>query len=76
MMKAVVVLVALGFILSAILSWIFDITPQGVKRTADISPDEAVDIVRQLEAQAPARIRPRLFSRIDLRGTGRQNQSD
>ena len=52
MMKAVVVLVALGFILSAILSWIFDITPQGIKRTADISPDEAVDVVRQLGAQA------------------------
>jgi hypothetical protein len=52
MMKAVVVFLALGFILSAILSWVFDITPQGIKRTADISPDEAVDIVRQLEAQA------------------------
>jgi hypothetical protein len=52
MMKAVVVLLALGFVLSAILSWIFDITPQGIKRTADISPDEAVDIIRQLEAQA------------------------
>ena len=52
MMKAVVAILALGFILSAILSWIFDITPQGIKRTADISPDEAVGIVRQLEAQA------------------------
>ena len=52
MMKAVVMFLALGFILSAILSWVFDITPQGIKRTADISPDEAVDIVRQLEAQA------------------------
>ena len=52
MMKAVVVLLALGFVLSTVLSWIFDITPQGIKRTADISPDEAVDIVRQLEAQA------------------------
>ena len=50
MMKAVVVFLALGFILSAILSWVFDITPQGIKRTADVSPD--VDIVRQLEAQA------------------------
>jgi len=52
MMKAVVGLLAAGFILSAILSWIFDITPQGIKRTADISPDNAVDIVRQLEAHA------------------------
>src|SRR5262245_2233012 len=52
MMKGVVVLLALGFILSAILAWVFEITPQGIKRTTDISPDEAVDIVRQLEAQA------------------------
>ena len=52
MMKGVVVLLALGLIFSAILSWIFDITPQGITRTADFSPDEAVDIVRQLEAQA------------------------
>ena len=52
LMKAVVVFLALGFIVSAILSWVFDITPQGIKRTANISPDEAIDIVRQLEAQA------------------------
>jgi len=52
MMKAVVVFLALGFVVSAILSWIFDITPQGIRRTADISPDQAVDIVRQLEAKA------------------------
>ena len=52
MMKAVVVLLALGFVFSAILSWVFDITPQGIKRTADFSPNEAADIVWQLEAQA------------------------
>jgi len=52
MMKAIVVFLALGFILSAILAWVFDITPQGIRRTADISPDEAVEIVRQLEAHA------------------------
>jgi hypothetical protein len=52
LMKAVVVFLALGFVVSTILSWVFDITPQGIKRTADISPDEAVDIVRQLETQA------------------------
>jgi hypothetical protein len=52
MMKAVVGFLALGFVLSSILSWVFDITPQGIKRTADISPGEAVDIVRRLEAQA------------------------
>jgi hypothetical protein len=51
MMKAVVVLLAFGFVFSAILSWVFDITPQGIKRTADFSPDEAIDVVRQLDAQ-------------------------
>jgi hypothetical protein len=52
MMKGVVAVLGLGFIFSAILSWIFDITPQGIKRTVDNSPDEAIDIVRQLESQA------------------------
>src|SRR5215469_14706147 len=52
MMRGVVVFLALGFIVSAILSWVLDITPQGIKRTADISPDETVDTVRQLQAQA------------------------
>ena len=52
MMKTVVVFLALGFVPSAILSWVFDITPQGIKRTADISLDEQVNIIKQLEAQA------------------------
>jgi hypothetical protein len=51
MMRAVVVFLALGFVVAAILSWIFDLTPQGIKRTADISPDDTADIVRHLEVQ-------------------------
>jgi hypothetical protein len=31
---------------------VFDITPQRIKRTADNSPDEALVILRELEAQA------------------------
>jgi hypothetical protein len=52
MMKTFVVFLAVGFIPSSILSWVFDITPEGIKRTAEISRVEAVDIVRQLEVQA------------------------
>jgi hypothetical protein len=52
MMRGVVAFLALGFIVSAILAWVFDITPQGIKRTPDVSQDETVDIVRQLEARA------------------------
>ena len=51
-MRAFIVLLALGFILSVIISWAFEMTPEGLKRTADISPVAAPDIVRQLQEQA------------------------
>ena len=40
-MKAFVVLLALGFILAVFISWAFEMTPEGMKRTADISPGAA-----------------------------------
>src|SRR5215831_1312104 len=39
-MKALVVLLALGFILAVFISWAFEMTPEGMKRTADVSSDE------------------------------------
>ena len=51
-MRAFIVFLALGFILSVIISWAFEMTPDGLKRTADILPDETTDIVRKLQAQA------------------------
>src|SRR5215831_6760973 len=39
-MKALVVLLALGFILAVFISWAFEMTPEGMKRTADVSFDE------------------------------------
>jgi len=39
-MKAFVVLLALGFVLAVFISWAFEITPEGMKRTADVSADE------------------------------------
>ena len=51
-MRALIVFLALGFILSVIISWAFEMTPDGLKRTADILPDETPDIIRQLQAQA------------------------
>jgi hypothetical protein len=52
MMKAFVVLLGLGFILAMIIAWIFEMTPEGIKRTDDISKRESPGIRRQLEAQA------------------------
>lgn len=69
-MRGVVVFLALGFVVSAVLSWVFDITPQGIKRTADFSPDEAVDIVRQLEAQVRQEFVRGYLSALIYAGTG------
>jgi len=52
LVRSIVVLIALGFPIALVLAWLFELTPDGLKRTADISPDEVPDIVRQLEAQA------------------------
>jgi serine/threonine-protein kinase len=39
-MKAFVVILALGFVLAVSISWAFEMTPEGMKRTADVSVDE------------------------------------
>jgi TolB-like protein/cytochrome c-type biogenesis protein CcmH/NrfG len=39
-MKAFVVFLALGFVLALMISWAFEMTPEGMKRTAEVSPDE------------------------------------
>jgi serine/threonine-protein kinase len=39
-MKALVVIIALGFILALSISWAFEMTPEGMKRTENLSPDE------------------------------------
>src|SRR4030095_15664327 len=41
-MKALVVFLALGFIFALIISWSFEMTPEGMKRTADVTPGEVV----------------------------------
>jgi len=41
-MTAFIGLLALGFILAVIISWSFEITPEGMKRTADVTPGESL----------------------------------
>lgn len=40
--RLVVLLLALGFPIAVILAWAFELTPQGIKRTEDVSPNESV----------------------------------
>src|SRR5437867_5045652 len=42
MLGTFIVFLALGFILAVIISWAFEMTPEGMKRTADITPDEVL----------------------------------
>jgi TolB-like protein/Flp pilus assembly protein TadD len=44
--KLIVVLIVLGFPVAVFLSWVFDITPEGIKRTADLPEEHS----RPLEA--------------------------
>src|SRR5437762_11312023 len=39
MLPAFIVFVAFGFIITVVISWNFEITPEGMKRTADITQD-------------------------------------
>src|SRR5882724_12564991 len=42
MLSTLIVFLALGFILAVFISWAFEMTPEGMKRTADISPGEVI----------------------------------
>jgi TolB-like protein len=39
---AVVVLVLVGFPIALVISWAFEMTPEGMKRTENVSPDEVI----------------------------------
>ena len=39
---AVVVLTLIGFPIALVIAWAFEMTPEGMKRTADLLPDEAI----------------------------------
>ncbi len=41
-MKVVVVVIAIGFPLALIMAWAFELTPQGMKRTEELSPHETI----------------------------------
>jgi hypothetical protein len=40
MLPTLVVLVAIGFLITLFISWSYEMTPEGLKRTADVSPDQ------------------------------------
>ena len=43
-MKAFVAVLALGFVITVFISWAFEATPEGLKRTEDVSPEVAAKL--------------------------------
>ncbi len=41
-MKVVVAMIVLGFPIALILAWAFEITPEGIKRAEDVTPEESI----------------------------------
>jgi TolB-like protein/Tfp pilus assembly protein PilF len=41
-MKVFVTVIAAGFVIALIIAWAFEMTPQGLKRTEDVAPDEFI----------------------------------
>jgi len=40
--RTIVVLLAIGFVPAVILSWVFELTPQGLKREDDVAPEQSI----------------------------------
>ncbi|MBL0164122.1 MAG: tetratricopeptide repeat protein [Xanthomonadales bacterium] len=40
-LQALVVLLALGFLPAVVFSWLFELTPEGIKRDAEVTPDQS-----------------------------------
>jgi TolB-like protein/tetratricopeptide (TPR) repeat protein len=40
--RLVIVLVAIGFPIALVLAWAFELTPEGIKRTEDVAPNESI----------------------------------
>src|SRR5438045_8401856 len=40
--QALIVIVALGFPIALVIAWAFEMTPEGMKRTEDVRPDEKI----------------------------------
>ena len=40
--RTIVVLLAIGFVPAMIFSWVFELTPQGLKREDDVAPEQSI----------------------------------
>ena len=41
-LRALIIVLALGFVPALIFAWVFELTPQGLKRDAEVKPEESI----------------------------------
>jgi len=41
-LRLIVLLIVAGFPVALVLSWVYEVTPQGIKRTEEVAPDESI----------------------------------
>jgi TolB-like protein len=44
-LRALIIVLALGFVPALIFAWVFELTPQGLKRDADVKPEESIAVL-------------------------------
>jgi adenylate cyclase len=50
-LRGVIVLLAIGFIPALVISWVFELTPEGLKREEDVEPGASVNDLQERIAQ-------------------------
>jgi hypothetical protein len=60
-LRGLIITLALGFIPALIFSWIFELTPQGLKRDEDVRPEQSIapQTARRMDRMINCRARPR-----------------
>ncbi len=56
--RTIVVLLAIGFVPAVIFSWVFELTPQGLKRDEDVAPEQSIT-PQTGRRMPPVRLAPR-----------------
>jgi adenylate cyclase len=41
-LRGVIALLAIGFVPALVISWVFDLTPEGLKRDAEVTPEQSI----------------------------------
>ena len=50
-LRAIIILLAIGFIPAVVVSWLFELTPEGVKRDVDVNSDVKDDFKAKVDAE-------------------------